>query len=93
MLVMRQGESCERARFGWIGKTGEPAPFEQIVIIGEFVAEYGAGGEASSNGVDKIQAEPAANKLKALVCFNLSHSYGIATTIVSLTGYQARDIL
>lgn len=90
---MRQGESCERARFGWIGKTGEPAPFQQVVITGKFVAEHGAGGEASSNGVDKVEAEPAANKLPALVCFNLSHSYAIATTIVSLTGYQGRDIL
>jgi hypothetical protein len=94
IVPMRRSATGQIAGFCLTRYTGEPAPFEQMVVVGQFVAKNFAGVEASSDGIDKVQAKAAANELPALLaCLDFSHYYRIVTSIISLTGYREDDIL
>jgi hypothetical protein len=99
---MNRRVTGEIVELGSIRQARKPAPFEQMAEVSQFVAQNDVGvgaaavprTDASSHGVDKVQAEPAAHELPVgLVCSNLSHYYQFVTSVNSLTGYTWNDIL
>jgi hypothetical protein len=94
IVTTRSGQPVERPGLALIDDAGGTAPVEQISVMPELIPEDVGSAGAAAHGIDKVEAEPAADEFPALlICFNLSHHWRFVTGIVLLTGYQSRDIL